>query len=72
MTGSDGKRFFDDGVAQVDHNKFQDQKPHQWVKATRNYLIFRCPEGALRHLKWAQDLEKQGHCRVTVGDVFNF
>ena len=56
-TGYDGKRLFDDRVAQSESNRYLDAKPHTWLKVTRNYLISRCAEGQ-RFLKWAEDMQK--------------
>ena len=66
MIGPDEKRLFDDRVAQAAPNKYRDDKPHQWLKVTRNYLISRCPEGAQRYLKWAEDRQKN---RITPEDI---
>ena len=55
--GMDGKRLFDDRVAQVEKMHYKDKSPLTWVKLTRNYLISRvCEASGL--LQWAADQGK--------------
>ena len=55
--GMDGKRLFDDRVAQVEKMHYKDKSPLTWVKLTRNYLISRVRE-ASGLLQWAADQGK--------------
>ena len=50
--GMDGKRLFDDRVAQVEKMHYKDKSPLTWVKQTSNYLISRVRE-ANTLLQWA-------------------
>ena len=59
--GMDGKRLFDDRVAQVEKMHYKDKSPLTWVKQTRNYLISRVRE-ANTLLQWAVN---QGKVQIT-------